>query len=374
MKKKIVILYNTSWGLYNFRKNLIKTLLERNFKVIAIAPEDEFTNKLHELGCEFYTSKLDSKSKNPVMDLKYCLNTRKIFKQSKPDLILNFTAKPNIYATLVAKAMGIPVINNIAGLGLGFTSDELMAKLLVFLYKLSQKRANHVFFQNIDDQELFLKKGIIKNTSYSLLPGSGVDLSSFNYTINTNTDSKFVSFLLFSRMLYSKGVFVLLEASKLLYNEGFRNFEVKLVGNLGINNSDAISKEDLGKWSSEPFVQYLGGTDNVLPFIQNSDCVVLPSYYREGTPRGILESLSVGRPIITTDMPGCRNTVIQGENGFIVKPRDIQDLADKMKMFLNLSQSERLDFGKRSRLLAEEIFDEKIVLDKYMDEINRVLN
>lgn len=370
MKGTIAILYNTSWGIYNFRNRLIESLLGKGFSVITIAPEDSYTSKLIELGCTHYDIDLNSKSKNPVKDLKYCYDLRRVFKDCSPSIVLNFTAKPNIYGTIVAKSLGFKVINNIAGLGLGFTNQSLMTRILIGLYSYSQKKANHVFFQNPVDRELFFEKRIVKEVESSLLPGSGVDLSRFRVHENKIDENSPFKFLLIARMLHSKGIFILLEAAKKLQDEGITNFEVNLLGDFGINSSDAISKEEIENWNKLPYINYLGRTDNVIPYLEDCNCVVLPTYYREGTPRTLLESLAIGRPIITTDMPGCRDTVNHGLNGYIVKPRDVGDLKDKMMSFIQLSSKQKINLGNESRKLAEIRFDEKFVIDGYLNAID----
>jgi glycosyltransferase involved in cell wall biosynthesis len=370
--KKIVIINNSSWGLYNFRSGIINAFLLKGYEVFTIAPRDSYTSKIIELGCQHYNINVDSKSKNPLKDLIYCYELKKVLKVISPDIVLSFTAKPNIYGAIVANWLKLPTISNIAGLGIGFTKNTIMTNLLVVLYKISQSRVSHVFFQNRDDRNLFLEKEIIENTSYSILPGSGVDLEKFRYSDPISKNGK-VTFLLFARMLYSKGVTILIEASRKLYQEGIYNFQINLVGDLGINSTDAITNSVMNELTKESYVNYLGGTDNVIPFIQECDCVILPSFYREGTPRGLLESLAIGRPIITTDMPGCKNTVNNGLNGYLVKPKDKNDLACKMKSFLNLSLEERKKLGLRSRELAEEKFDEQFVIDAYLDKIESII-
>jgi glycosyltransferase involved in cell wall biosynthesis len=369
--KKIAIISNTSWYLYNFRSNLIKSLIAKGYEVISIAPFDEYSVRLEELGCKYYQINIDSKSKNPLTDIGITLNFIKIFHKLKPNILLNYTAKPNIYATVVGYYLGISSINNIAGLGSGFVAESLTTKILRVLYRFSQKKASSVFFQNQDDFSEFVNNKMVDPNKCSILPGSGVDLIRFEATpVPTIQNNKFV-FLLISRMLYSKGIELLYSAAKKIYENGNLNISIQLLGEVGINNSDAIPASHIQQWVKEPFIEYLGMTDDVRPFVEKSHCIILPSFYREGTPRSILEGLAMGRPIITTDMPGCRTTVIDGENGYIVPSQDVDSLEEKMKQIMKLDYSDLTRMGVRSRQLAEDKFDEKIVIQKYIEAIKK---
>lgn len=372
-KKTIVIIANTSWYIFNFRANLIRASINQGFRVVALSPSDDYSTELVRLGCEYYDLKIDSKSKNPLKDLLLMFKLIHKFKIVKPDLILSFTAKPNIYATIIGRMKGIPAINNIAGLGYGFVKDSLITRVLKVLYRISQKTAQHVFFQNEDDLKFFLKNRIVSTHNSSLLPGSGINLDRFKQTSLPNIRGNKFIFLLMSRALYSKGIEILFESASFLYDKGLTNFKIQFLGDINVINSDAIPISKISKWTKMPYFEYLGMKSDVVPYIENSHCVVLPSYYREGTPKSILEGLGVGRPIITTDMPGCKNTVIDGFNGFIVPPKNIQALAQKMKDMMELDFDELQLMGNRSRKLAEEKYDETIVINEYLKEIENVL-
>ena len=373
-QKKIAIISNTSWYLFNFRINLIKRLIKEGYQVIAIAPPDLYSSRLENIGCQYYPANIDSKSKNPLTDIGITLNFIRIFRKSKPNILLNFTAKPNIYATLAGHFLGIKSINNIAGLGSGFVNESLTTKILRVLYRFSQKKASVVFFQNQDDFAEFVSNKMVSPAKCSILPGSGVDLIRFTARSITPVLNNKFTFLLISRMLYSKGIELLYSAAKRIYDDGNQNFSIQLLGETGINNSDAIPESQIQQWIKEPFIEYLGMTDDIRPFVEKSHCIILPSFYREGTPRSILEGLAMGRPIITTDMPGCRTTVIDGVNGYLVTPRDINSLENKMKQLMNLDRDKLEQMGLKSRQLAEDRFDEKIVIEKYMVAIDGLYN
>ncbi|WP_319589876.1 glycosyltransferase family 4 protein [uncultured Draconibacterium sp.] len=373
-QKTIAILLNTSWYIYNFRKNLIKELQKKGYKVIAIAPTDEYSSKLEELGCSFHHLDIDSKSKNPLYDISLLFRIRKILAQTKPDVLLNFTIKPNVYGSLAARSLGIACINNVAGMGTLFSDGFFSRTILKALFKVSQYRVRTVFFQNPDDMRELTASNIVNKSLAHLLPGSGVNLNEFPFSPLPQLENQTVNFLLVARMIRTKGIAELVQAGKILKGKGYSNFHINLLGEMGINNPHAISKEEMDEISSNNFVTYLGKTDKVKQYLQNSDAVVLPSYYREGTPKSLLEALAIGRPIITTDMPGCKQTVVNGVNGYICTPKSADDLASKMEAFLNLKPDQRLRMGIQSRKLAETKFDEQIVIAAYLKAIEKALN
>ncbi|WP_319481190.1 glycosyltransferase family 4 protein [uncultured Draconibacterium sp.] len=369
--KTIAILLNTSWYIYNFRKNLITELQKDGYKVVAIAPTDEYSSKLEELGCTFHHIDIDSKSKNPIYDLALLLRIRKILAKTKPDVLLNFTIKPNVYGSLAARTLGISCINNVAGMGTLFSDGFFSRTILKFLFKVSQCGVKTVFFQNPDDLKELTKTNIINDKKARLLPGSGVNLEEFPYTPIKNRDG--LVFLLIARMIHPKGICELVDAAKILRQKGHHNFKIQLLGEMGVNNPMAISSSEMKDLVKNEFVEYLGKTDNVKVVIQDATFVVLPSYYREGTPKSLLEALAIGRPIITTDMPGCKETVINGVNGLLCKPKSAIDLSVKMETFLKLDSKQRLEMGRQSRKLAESKFDEQIIIGEYKKAILETL-
>lgn len=370
---KIAILLNTSWYIYNFRRNLIVELLKNNFEVHAIAPYDVYTEKLKDIGCKYSSIEMNSKSKNPLYDLYLLFQIRKTLKRIKPDVLLNFTIKPNIYGSVAARTLGIKCINNVAGMGTLFTDGFFSRLILKSLFKVSQLKVDTVFFQNPDDYSELTLNNIVKKKSARLLPGSGVNLNDFPYTPLKKKLDDPIEFLLPARMIYSKGIIVFIEAAKLLYEKGYNNFHISLLGETGINNPHAIPLDKLIQLCKPSYATYFGKTDDVKSFIIKSDVVVLPSYYREGTPKSLLEALSIGRPILTTNTPGCRETVINGENGFLCEPQSVKDLAEKMERFLLFEKHIIKKMGDRSRKLAEEKFDEKFVIDSYLLAIRSVI-
>ncbi|USE39420.1 glycosyltransferase family 4 protein [Endozoicomonas sp. SCSIO W0465] len=370
LSQKIAITSNTSWYLYNFRRKTIAAMVHEGYQVFAIAPYDEYSARLADLGCKFIHVPIDAGGKYPVNDIKTFLKFCRIYFKIKPDVVLNFTPKNNIYSTLAGKLAGAACINNIAGLGVLFINENLASKLARILYRISQPLARKLFFQNEDDRQLFLKHGIAPAKITDRLPGSGADLTRFKYT--AAPDDGVVRFLLIARMLYDKGIQQYVEAAAVL-KANYPNTEFLLLGFLDVDNPSAVSERTMDTWVSMGNVKYLGTSDAVEDEIARVDCVVLPSYYREGVPKSLLEAGAMGKPLVTTDNVGCRETVDDGMNGFLCAPRSSQDLACKMEKIILAGHQQRLMMGQRSRDKMEREFDERVVINKYLDAIKEVL-
>lgn len=365
---KIVISINTSWNIYNFRSGLIRFLQQEGHTVVAVAPMDEYASKLEqELGCKHYSVVMDNKGTNPIKDLQLYYAYKKVYREIDPDVILQYTIKPNIYGTMAANAMKIPVINNVSGLGTIFINPHTLAsKAGRWLYKRAFRFPRKVFFQNEDDRSIFVQNKLVKENMTDVLPGSGVDLKKFSFTPAQKKEK--TVFLMIARVLYDKGVMEYGEATKDIVVQ-FPEAECWLLG-AHDKSAGSLSTSDVEQITENGII-YLGSTDNVMEKIQQCDCVVLPSY-REGTSKTLLEALSVGRPIITSDVPGCRETVINGENGFLCNVKSAESLAEGMKKFLVLNEESRLAMGVKGRALAEEKFDENIVFQKYKEAIDEI--
>lgn len=368
----VVITSNTSWYLFNFRRNTILALIKNGYRVVAVAPRDEYSTRLAELGCTFVHIPIDQGGTNPINDLKTCFAFTQIYKKHKPDIILNFTPKNNIYSTLASSLFTIsstPCINNIAGLGFLFINQTISSKIAEWLYKLSQSRAKKIFFQNEDDRSLFIDRGLAPKALTDRLPGSGVDLSRFNSI--AAEDDGVVRFILIARMLYDKGIQEYVDAAKIIKKK-YPDSEFQLLGDVDTNNPSAVSKSKMDEWIKEGFINYLGTSDCVEDIITKVDCVVLPSY-REGVPKTLLEAGAMAKPIITTDSIGCRDVIVDGKNGFSCKAKDTIDLADKLEKMVLLSHQERLKMGRNNRHKIETEFDERIVIEKYLLAIEEIL-
>lgn len=360
----VLISSNTSWYLYNFRKNTILALVNEGYKVVLVSPQDLYSKQLSEMGAEYYDISIDQGGTNPLKDISSLVQFIKIYRRIRPSFVLNFTPKNNIYSTLAAKLVGARVINNIAGLGALFISDSIPARIAKALYKYSQSKADFIFFQNEDDRTLFKNYQIARNVKSDRLPGSGADLSRFAVSFAPDDDT--VRFLLVARMLYDKGIRQYVEAARELKGKYGTQVEFRLLGFLDVDNPSSVSKGQMDTWVNEGIVDYLGTSDNVEAEIAQIDCMVLPSYYREGVPKSLLEAGAMGKPIVTTDNVGCRETVDHGYNGFICEPRSTESLVVALDKIINMGHNQRLKFGENSRAKIEQEFDEKIVIKKYL--------
>ena len=362
---------NTAWYLFNFRLGLIRSLLEHGYEVSTLSPEDKSSVNLHDAGCRHIHLEMDNKGVNPLSDLMMKRRLSKIYNESSPDLIIHYTIKPVIYGSLAAAKLGIPFVNNITGLGTAFIKQNWVTWLVKQLYRRSQKKAVFVFFQNADDKEFFSRRKLIpENVPQEIIPGTGIDTDHFQLSPYPAKNS--VTFLLIARMLWDKGVGEFVEAARQIKTE-FSDVRFQFLGFLDVKNRTAISHEQMQIWEEQGVIDYLGEADDVRPYIADVDCVVLPSY-REGLPRTLLEAAAMGRPIIATDVTGCREVVDHGVNGYLCKARDANDLAEKMKDMIKLSRNERQEMGLRGRKKMEREFDEKIIVQKIVDRIESFLN
>ena len=369
---RVIIVVNTAWNLVNFRGGLIRSLVAAGHEVIAVAPRDSYAPQLAALGCRYVPFSMDNQGTHPGRDILLLLRFLRLFLRVQPDVVLGYTVKPNVYGSLAAHLLGVPVINNIAGLGAVFIEKSWVTVVVRALYRAALYRSHRVFFQNADDCRLFIDGRMVRPEVVALLPGSGIDLSKYAYLppILEKKRKKPFRFLLIARMLWDKGVGEFVEAARLL-RQRLPHVECCLLGFVDVLNPSAISLSQIEKWVSERTVRYLGVSEDVRCEIIEADCVVLPSY-REGTPRSLLEAAAIGRPLVATDVVGCREVVDDGQNGFLCRVRDAQDLAEKMERMVLLSSEERMQMGMYGRRKMERQFDEKIVIARYLEVINTI--
>lgn len=362
---KVAIVLNTSWNIYNFRMNFVRTLLEKGYEVHTIAPVDSYTARLVDAGCHHHPVRMDSRGINPIKDFALILELRGIYKKVRPDIILHYTIKPNIYGAVAAATLGIPTVNNVCGLGTVFLRNNILSRVAILLYRWSFRFPKKVFFQNPDDRDLFIKQNLVAPESADLLPGSGIDLQRFApQPFRRNTT---FTFLLISRLITDKGILEYVEAIRRLKAEGI-NARFQLLGAKDPLHRRGIPVETIQQWIDDRTVEYLGTTEDVRPFIHEADCIVLPSY-REGTPHTLLEAASCAKPIVATDVPGCKQVVEHNVNGLLCRLKDADDLAEKMKAISRLRDEALLQFGENGRKKMEEEFDESRVIGKYLDAI-----
>ena len=368
----IYIVANTTWYIHNFRSRLITTLIKQGYRVTVLAPRDEYVSRIEALGARHLHLEMDNAGTNPLHELVTLARLALLLRRERPALFLTFTPKVNIYVTLAARLSGIPVVANISGLGSGFMGGGLLKAVMLTLYRLALRHPHTVFFQNEDNRSEFIRAGLVDAKRTRRLPGSGVDLQRFTPMPHTDSRTHLV-FLLVARLLWDKGVGEFVEAARQLKSK-YSGTEFRLLGFLDVQNPSAVPRSAVERWEAEGLVTYLGSTDDVRPYYSDVDCVVLPSYYLEGTPRTLLEAAGMGLPLITTDAIGCREAVENGTTGFLCKTRDPADLAEKMERMILMTPEQRAEMGMAGRKKMEREFDERIVIERYLEVIGEIRN
>ena len=370
--KKIILNSNILWTITQFRKDLI-TELKKNYEVICIADEDEFSDNSVEimqmLSVQYIRIKLNRKGVNPFGDFFYFLELLKLYKRIKPDLVIHYTIKPNIYGSLAAKILKINSFAVVSGLGSTFIKDNFLTKIITTLYKVALSKTQKVLFLNQDDREIFLNLNIIKEKQSFVLPGEGVDTEYYHGCDTKNQDEPKIRFLMVARLLKDKGVYEYIEAIK---NIKSQNVEFLLAGVFDKDNPTSIQERELQKWIEEKTVTYLGKTDNIKEFFQYADVIVLPSY-REGLSRVLLEACSCEKFIVASDIAGCKELCIDGYNGFLATPKDSASLTLALNKTINLTKSELLSKGKLGRELVVNHYSASIVNGIYKKLIEEIL-
>ena len=365
MKPTLLLSVNSAWNIANFRSGLIHALMADGWDVLAAAPADEHVDRVRALGCRFVDLPMDNGGTHPWRDLQLYRRYRALIRAERPAAYLGFSIKPNVYGSLAAQAFGVPVINNIAGLGTAFIRQTWLTKVAMSLYRHALRRSHRVLFQNEDDRRYFIDSGIVAERCTDRVPGSGVDLAAFpSQPLPARRTGEPVRFLFVGRVLRDKGIIEYVEAARQLRIAGI-NAEFSILGPIGSQNRSALARGEVDAWVDEGVVRYLGATSDVRPFLAAAHCIVLPSY-REGVPRTLLEAASMGRPLIATDAVGCRDVVDNDINGYLVGIADSGDLAAKCARFAALSDDAKASMGQASRRKAELEFDERIVLSKYL--------
>lgn len=367
---RIIMTVNAAWNIWNFRKSLLEALISDGHDVNILAPYDEFAPLLEKLGCRFVALPMDSKSLNPAQAVQLGLRMRREFAALRPDVILSFTIKNNLYGSFAARSLGSRFFPNVTGLGTAFLSGGILEWVAGKLYRSAFKNLPVVFFQNEDDAELFVSKKLVQQQQVRLLPGSGVDLSRFAATPYPPAD-KPVVFLMIARLLRQKGVAEYVEAARLVRSLD-PNVRFQLLGATGTANRSAISLDTVKAWEHTHGIEYLGTSEDVRSLIADANCVVLPSY-REGAPRTLIEAAAMARPTIATDVPGCRSVVDDGVSGILCPPRDAGGLAAACLRFLGLDQVDREAMGQAGRSKMEREFDDELIAHAYRDVIGHAM-
>jgi Glycosyltransferase len=348
----------------------MRALKEKGYEVMAISPEDGKYSELLKKEFSFFPVKnLDRKGTNPIKDLKLFFEYLLLFRKLKPDLVINFTIKPNIYGSISAGLLGIPSISVITGLGYVFIRESWLTKLVKLLYWLAFRFNRAVVFQNSEDMKTL--KNLCEGECL-LIESSGVDLKHLDPELCKEAKKDEFTFLFVGRLLTDKGIYELIRAYEKLKKEKSK-VKLIIVGSPDEGNPNSISKGELEKWIKEGLIEWHGFQEDIRPFYCMADCVVLPSY-REGIPRVLLEAMAMEKPIITTDAPGCKNVCVDGVNGFLVKPKDVESLYLAMKRMVELGDEKLREFGKAGRRLAEEKYSVEKIVGEYINLIEAVLS
>lgn len=312
---------------------------------------------------------LEGTGANPIKDVRYLLRLIRCLKKEKPDIVLSYTIKANIYSSFAGKFKRIPVICNVSGLGTVFLVKGIAGKIALGLYRFAFRFSRHIFFQNEDDKKLFTSIIPVEETKTSILPGSGINLEEFKPA--PLSESKANSFVMISRVIIEKGVREFAEAASNFVSDESVHFT--LIGKFDETHARSIKKEELDHWINSKWLTFLDHSDNIVQVIADHEAVILPSY-REGTSRTLLEGAAMGRPLIATDVPGCKEVVRDGYNGFLCEVKNAKSLYDKIKLFLSLSKKEKEQLAANSRTLVEETYDERIVIGIYESVIRRIIH
>jgi glycosyltransferase involved in cell wall biosynthesis len=372
--KKILIINNENISVRNHRMTFIKYLQQQNYEVVVASAVIDDDIETISMECRFITlKKLNLHSTNPLKDVMFFIELIRLYRFEKPNLICHFTAKPNIYGSMAAYILNIPAISTVNGLGRVFDKENITSFIVSKLYKYSISFCNLVFFQNHDDRDLFIKKRIIPEELGEVVHGSGVDtekISPLNY-IPTKKNDSFV-FIFASRLIWSKGVKEFILAAEKV-KQKYPNSEFRIYGYIAEHEKNAVTKDYLNTYQAQGVIKFFGSTNKLLEEMALSDVVVLPSYYREGIPKVLIEALALGKPIITTNSVGCRETVEYGKNGFTVPIKDFEELAKSMVKIMSLPNADYKEMCKYSRNMALEGFDKKKIFLRYLEVIESTI-
>ena len=361
----IIITVNAAWNVVNFRRSLIEAFISDGHTVVVLAPPDVSKSVMKDLkllGCRFLPLEMDRKGINPIKNFALVGRMKKAFREERPDMIFSYTIKNNIFGSLAAAKLGIPFVPNITGLGTAFLSGRFLQKISICLYRYAFRKNLITFFQNHDDKDFFLNHKIITNQQARLLPGSGIDLEYFKSTTYPS-DHEETIFLMIARIIRDKGVLEYVETAREIKSK-FPNVRFQILGSIDTANRNAIDAKIVQSWVNEGIIEYLGISDDVRPHISRSHCVVLPSY-REGAPRTLIEGASMARPIIASDVPGCREVVENSKTGYLCKARNKNDLMRCVKDFMSLKHEDKVLMGRLGREKMVKNYDDSIIKQAY---------
>ena len=359
---------NSCWYLYNFRKNTISALISSGAKVICIAPNDRYADDLIKLGCIHHPISMTADSTNLWRELKALRDLYVLLNRIRPAILLTFNPKLNIYGGISARSLKIRHIANISGLGALNDGGSIMRFAYMTLYRIALHSTEHIFFQNNRDKDLLCNLKVVRPSKTSRLMGSGVDLQRFGY--KPMPPSPPTRFVFIGRLIEQKGVRAFVQAAQRLQEKFSSTVQFSIIGMIENSASKrAITRDDLYIWEREHNIRFRGATDDVANAVAEDHVVVLPTIYSEGVPKVALESSAVGRIVITSDLPGCRDTVEDGLTGFICDPENIASIVGAMELAVGLGESAKTQMGQAARLRMRELFDEKDNINEYLKRI-----
>lgn len=361
---KILILTNNFSGLHSFRKEVVKALRDVGHEVTISAPFDSKREFFGEIGCSMIDTRFNRKGTNPIKDFSLVLNYCKLLKKTNPNVVLSYTIKPNLLGGIACQLYGVPQIANITGLGTAVENSGWLRKITIPLYRLGLRKANTVFFQNKANMVFCQDHKMVKGRQI-LIPGSGVNLQYHSYQDYPSREEP-LRFIFISRLLREKGIEEYLFAAKAIKSK-YPNTEFHILGECEDDYAGVIDQ-----LQKDNYIVYHGNQLDVRPYIGQSCCTIHPSFYPEGMSNVLLESCAAGRPIITTDRPGCREIIENGVNGFVVKQQDKSDLVEIIERFINLPYEDKKRMGISARHKVEREFDRQIVVDAYLNEIAQI--
>ncbi len=362
--KKVLMLVNHDVVIYNFRKELVERLLEDGYEVVISSPYGERIDDLVQMGCQYIEATISRHGTNILEELKLLAHYRKIIKDVKPDVVLSYTIKPNIYGGMACRALNVPYIANITGLGTAVENAGMMQKISIWLYKVAFKKINCVFFQNTENMQFFIDNNIAIG-KHRLVPGSGVNLEQFQPLSYPNDNT--IEFVFISRIMKEKGIDQYIEAAEFIKNK-YPNTYFHVCG-----FCEQKYEEKLNIFQEKGLIVYHGMLRDVRQIIFKTHCTIHPTYYPEGISNVLLESSACARPVITTNRSGCREVVDNGINGYIVEEKNSLNLINTIENFINLPYSSKKNMGLAGRKKVVSEFDRQFVVDAYIHEINKIL-
>lgn len=362
-KKRILFLVNHSLVIYNFRKEMVKAFLNEGHEVIISSPYGEQIDELVKMGASHKDISIDRHGMNPITEIKLIGEYKKLLSQVKPDICLAFTIKPNIYGSIAAKQRGVPFVANVSGLGSSIQNGGIKEWISLSLYRMALNNAQKVFFQNNSDLKFLLDKKVIKGDNYDVLPGSGVNLEQNKY-MDYPEDNGPIVFSTFGRIMKDKGIDELLEAATKIKQNGV-NAVFRVVGFFDDDYEMKIMEA-----SEAGIIEYIPFQKDIRPLISTSHAIIHASHH-EGMSNVLLEAAASGRPVIASDIPGCRETFVEGESGFGFEAKNSESLTEAVLRFIDQSWDCRREMGRKGRTLMEQRFDRNIVIDKYRKEVEK---